>query len=193
LGTRVKHQLSENFERINVEYPPKKIKFLAFKYERILEVWVAQNRTSWKLLKTYPIKTMSGKLGPKLKEGDKQIPEGIYKIEALNPNSHYHLSLKLNYPNDFDRHKAQLEGRTNPGGNIFIHGGAVSIGCLAMGDDAIEELFVLVAKTGRKNVEVIISPCDVRNPPEPMPQLPRTPIWTTQLYEDIRNALAPYR
>jgi len=193
LGERVKQQLSEDFERVNVKYPPKGIKLLAFKHERILEVWVAQNHSDWKLLKTYPIKATSGKLGPKLKEGDMQVPEGFYEIEGLNPNSRYHLSLKLNYPNNFDRHKSRMEKRTHPGSDIFIHGGAVSAGCLAMGDDAIEELFVLIAKTGRKNVEVIISPYDFRKPPKPTPKLPTTPTWIIQLYEEIREALARYR
>jgi murein L,D-transpeptidase YafK len=74
------------------------------------------------------MKRASGKAGPKLREGDGQVPEGIYRIDGLNPNSSYHLSLKLNYPNDFDLEQARTEGRTELGGDIFIHGKAVSIG-----------------------------------------------------------------
>ena len=72
------------------------------------------------------------------------MPEGVYRIVALNPNSSYHLSMKLDYPTEFDLSKARAEGRTRPGSDIFIHGKAVSIGCVAVGDDAIEEIFVLV-------------------------------------------------
>ena len=76
------------------------------------------------------------------------MPEGVYAIEAFNSNSRFHLSLKLDYPNAVDRQQAALEGRDQLGGDIFLHGKDVSVGCLAMGDAAIEELFVLVARTG---------------------------------------------
>ena len=69
----------------------------------------------------YPILAASGVLGPKLREGDKQVPEGIYGAEALNPNSKFHLSIRLNYPNTFDRRMAQSDGRTQLGGDIMIH------------------------------------------------------------------------
>jgi murein L,D-transpeptidase YafK len=97
-------------------------------------------------------------LGPKLREGDRQVPEGVYRIASLNPNSRFHLSMEVNYPNDFDRAMAAKDGRVNLGGQIFIHGGTASIGCLAMGDAVIERLFVLVARVGRENVRVVIAP-----------------------------------
>ena len=79
-------------------------------------------------------------LGPKLREGDRQVPEGVYTIANMNPNSISHLSLALSYPNDFDRARAAEDGRADNtlGGSIMIHGGSGSIGCMAVGDEAAE-------------------------------------------------------
>lgn len=157
---------------------------LAIKDKGILELW-AQNNNSWKFVKGYKIQGASGKLEPKLREGDCQVPEGIYRIIGLNPNSSYHLSMKINYPNEFDLLHAKREGRSEPGSNIFIHGNSVSIGCLAMGDAAIEELFCLVHKVGKSNVKVIITPSDPRagqlSPPDGAPE------WVTELYSKIEQ------
>ncbi|MEO0662686.1 MAG: L,D-transpeptidase family protein [Planctomycetota bacterium] len=112
----------------------------------------------------YPILAASGTAGPKLREGDRQVPEGVYRVISLNPNSRFHLSLELDYPNAFDRARASEEGRTEPGSDIFIHGGAKSVGCLAIGDPAIEELFLLVAETGIGNVAALLCPSDPKGP-----------------------------
>ena len=80
----------------------------------------------------------------KLREGDRQVPEGLYRLIGRNPNSNYHLSMKLDYPNSYDPRHAKREGRSNPGSNIFIHGKSLSVGCLAMSGEAIEAFFVLV-------------------------------------------------
>ncbi|MFN0200600.1 MAG: murein L,D-transpeptidase family protein [Bacteroidia bacterium] len=115
--------------------------FRAFKQEKILEVWAKKGENLYQLLKTYPICAASGELGPKKKEGDKQVPEGLYEIVAFNPESKYHLSLRLNYPNEYDLlHHSDKE---KPGGDIYIHGGCESVGCLAMTDEAMQEIFVL--------------------------------------------------
>jgi len=112
----------------------------AYKKERILEVFV-QNREDGKfrLFRSYPVAAASGTLGPKRREGDKQVPEGFYIVppSAMNPESQYHLSFNIGYPNTFDVH----HGRT--GSFIMIHGGRASIGCLAMTDPGIEEIFIL--------------------------------------------------
>ena len=84
--------------------------------------------------------SMSGRLGPKLKEGDRQVPEGLYRVESLNPNSRYHLSLRVNYPNEQDKSYGRLDGRNNLGTDIMIHGKDCSIGCLAMGDPSCDFL-----------------------------------------------------
>ena len=88
-------------------------------------------------MRTFPFQGFSGTLGPKLREGDGQIPEGLYRIEYLNPNSSYHLSLKIDYPNAFDREKGRSDGRERLGYDIFIHGKSVTVGCIPIGDEAI--------------------------------------------------------
>lgn len=181
LGVDARARLVSRFNNVGISYPPNTATFLATKDNARLELWVGPP-TMPTYVYTYSILALSGNSGPKLREGDRQVPEGIYSIEGLNPNSSYHLSLKLNYPNEFDLVHAQAEGRDTPGTNIFIHGKAVSIGCLAMGDPAVEEIFTLVAEIGRKNIEVVIAPTDPRTGSlQPIASLP----WTTELYDDI--------
>jgi hypothetical protein len=151
-GHVVHARLGPRFREIDVRYPPKKLVLVGLKQERQLELWVSEGSHHFRFLKSYPILAASGTAGPKLKQGDRQVPEGIYKIESLNPNSHYHVALRVNYPNDFDKEHANLDGRTDLAGDIMIHGGAASIGCLAMGDPAAEDLFVLAAETGIKSI-----------------------------------------
>jgi len=190
IGPKVEPQLKSLFQAVNLNYPPNKLAFYAIKNSKLMELW-AKHENHWKKVKTYPILKTSGQLGPKLREGDRQVPEGIYKIIGLNPNSAYHLSMKLNYPNDFDLEKAKSEGRDQPGSNIFIHGKEVSIGCLAMGDNSIEELFTLVYRVGWQNTEVIISPSDARIETPKIP--PKAPIWTSELYQQIVTASRKYK
>jgi murein L,D-transpeptidase YafK len=121
-----------------------------------------------------------------------QVPEGRYRVLWLNPMSSYHLSMRLDYPNAFDQAQARREGRTRLGGDIFIHGRAVSIGCLALGDEAIEELFVLASEVGVARLRVLIAPIDFRardlRPDERRADLP----WLDGLYADLRRDLARY-
>jgi murein L,D-transpeptidase YafK len=115
------------------------------------------------------------------------VPEGIYGIEFLNPNSRFHLSLRLNYPNAFDRQMALRDKRTNLGGDIMIHGGALSVGCLAMGDPAAEDLFMLVADVGRGNSAAILAPYDFRKRAAKVPA--GSPQWTIELYRQVEKRL----
>jgi len=174
-----------------VSFTPKKITLIGIKDKKILELWALDQKNSWKLIHTYPILAASGKLGPKLKEGDLQVPEGIYQITWLNPNSHYHLSMKINYPNKYDWEKAKLENRKQPGSDIFIHGKAVSIGCLAIGDEAIEELFTLVKSIGVINTSVILTPTDMRIQTPNTAHLQHIP-WINELYAKIETELKKY-
>jgi murein L,D-transpeptidase YafK len=131
----------------------------SFKLEQELEVWVSTEASpQFTLLKTYPVCRASGDLGPKRKEGDRQVPEGFYHIDRLNPNSSYHLSLGLNYPNKSDRIRGNQE---QPGSDIFIHGACVTVGCIPLTDPLIEEVYHLVEtakKRGQKQVMVHILP-----------------------------------
>ncbi|MCK5872163.1 MAG: hypothetical protein KAG26_05000, partial [Methylococcales bacterium] len=111
------------FEQAGLKYPPEKVTFLAMKEEGILEVWASNPKDeTYKYIRSYTIQKLSGMKGPKRREGDKQVPEGIYKLVLLNPNSAYHLSMKINYPNEFDLIQANNEHRDELGTNIFIHG-----------------------------------------------------------------------
>lgn len=109
-----------------------------FKEPKELEVWVLKG-ARYELFKTYKVHTYSGKLGPKQREGDQQAPEGFYFVaaRAMNPNSSYHLSFNLGYPNAYDK----AHGRT--GSALMVHGSTVSIGCFAMTDPRIEEIYTL--------------------------------------------------
>ncbi len=158
----------------------------------MLELWVADEQGRFRHLKTYSILAASGTLGPKLAEGDRQVPEGLYRIESLNPNSAFHLALRVNYPNEFDQAKGKADGRTELGSDIMIHGKSASIGCLAMGDEAAEELFVLAARAGIENVAVILSPVDFRVKELPA-NMPKVPGWTAELYPRIKKELVNYK
>lgn len=123
-----------------------------FKEESLLEVWM-RTGTEYQHLKDYAICAYSGALGPKLKEGDRQAPEGFYKVKKhqLNPNSKFHLSFNLGYPNSYDRE----HNRT--GSFLMVHGNCVSDGCYAMTDEKIEEIYALVESAlqkGQKYVQV---------------------------------------
>lgn len=189
-GESVEQRLAPHFEEAGVSYPPQKVLMVGLKQEERLEIYAADTDGELTFIRDYPVLAASGTLGPKLRQGDRQVPEGIYTIDALNPNSRFHLSLRVNYPNPFDQRKADAEGRDDPGDNIFIHGSAVSIGCLAMGDDVAEELFVLAALTGVENVDLILSPVDFRSTDVPESAIEEMPPWIGEVYEEIRAAMA---
>ncbi len=187
IGPAARQSLTAYFNQAGVSYPPSNIALLAFKKEQTLELWAKKNNGQNVFIHRYPIKKLSGKAGPKLREGDRQVPEGFYRTIGLNPNSAYYLSIKLNYPNQFDLQHALAEDRANPGSNIFIHGKAVSVGCLAMGDKTIEELFVLAHDSGLKNISVIISP---RNPRKiPLQCKDAQQRWVCDLYMRLNQII----
>lgn len=165
---------------------PKEIILVAFKEEKMLQVYT-KDHTEIKLLKAYPFTAYSGELGPKLQDGDRQIPEGIYKVDYLNPNSSYYLSMKLNYPNEFDKSKTKFSTIEEMGKDIFIHGKASTIGCIPIGDEAIEEVFVLTYKAIDNGVKVIISPRDFRKNAD-FPEIENID-WEHELYTLIKEEL----
>jgi murein L,D-transpeptidase YafK len=186
----VRERLRPYLERAGCSYPLRRITFLAFKQEKMLELW-AEEAGAQRFIRSYPILAASGHAGPKLREGDRQVPEGFYHIIALNPNGDFYLTMLIDYPNSFDLKNAESEKRANPGGDICIHGKAASIGCLAMGDTAIEELFILVARAGAENVTVIISPNDLRDS-EPAEAGQMSISWVPGLYGNIKKQLSNY-
>ena len=163
---RVKDAYSEKentvknyFLHKNLNYQGFHMFLRGFKRERIVEVWVKENGASrYSLLTQFDFCSMSGNLGPKRKEGDRQIPEGIYYINHFNPQSNFHLSLGLNYPNESDK---VLSDRRIPGSTIYIHGNCVTIGCIPVSDDKIKELYILAlesANNGQPKIPVHIFP-----------------------------------
>ncbi len=178
------------FEAAGVAYPPQRLTLIGLKEEKVLELYAAAAKDKpERLIRAYPILAASGGPGPKLRQGDLQVPEGLYRIELLNPNSRFHLSLRVNYPNADDKARAREDGRSNLGGDIMIHGNAVSIGCIAVGDEAAEDLFVLAAAVKVGNIKVILSPMDFRNR---RLQEKVAPVWTKELYSRIRAELGKY-
>ncbi len=112
----------------------------AFKEEKILELFVENKKTKkYELFRSYPIAAASGNLGPKLAEGDGQVPEGFYfaSRKSMNPQSAFHLSFNIGYPNNFDL------AHQRTGSAIMIHGSNASVGCLAMTDEKIEEIYTI--------------------------------------------------
>lgn len=137
----------------NLDKKSLQLKIRAFKTEQQLELWAKSKfQPTFILLKTFDICASSGGLGPKLKQGDGQVPEGIYTVDRFNPSSLYHLSLGISYPNATDR--ARSKG-LNPGGDIFIHGKCVTIGCLPMTDAIIEQIYILAVHAKQANKAAI--------------------------------------
>lgn len=190
-GLHKEPHLMSYFAKAGVAYPPKDIALLAFKKEQHIQLWAKDNREHWRHVHTYPLTASSGTLGPKLREYDKQIPEGIYKLITFNPHSSMHLSMMINYPNEFDREQANKDGRRKLGGDIFLHGKATSVGCLAVGDTAIDELFLLTHRVGLQHVQLIIAPNDLRKA-KPATNTLIQPRWLPVLYQKIGKALTRF-
>ena len=187
-GVRIEPQLAHLFKKAHMQYPPKEIALLAFKREQFIQLWAKNQQNTWRYIHTYPLTAYSGRLGPKLREHDRQIPEGIYHFTLFNPLSAMHLSIMLNYPNHFDKLQASKDGRRKLGGNIFLHGKALSVGCLAVGDKAIEQLFILTRRVGLHNAQIIIAPNDLRKSKPSTNQFTQ-PRWLPELYTKIARAL----
>ncbi len=185
----VAKRLKNSFIRAKLTEYPTNLTFIILKKELKLEVWTKVNNSNI-FIKSYPMTAFSGQLGPKLKAGDRQIPEGIYKIIYLNPNSSYHLSMRLNFPNIFDKKMAKREKRTNIGGDIMIHGKAVTIGCIPIGDKGVEELFVLAYNANVKNITVLSSPQDFRIN-DKITKNNRQ--WVNTLYGLLKSKLTEYK
>ena len=151
--SRMEDSVKKQFEKQNLAWPPEAMYIRSFKYDRQLEVWVkGSNKDPYKLFKTYKVCMQSGTMGPKRMEGDYQVPEGFYQINEFNPNSNYHLSLGINYPNASDRILSDAE---RPGNSIYIHGNCVSTGCIAISDVPIEELYIIASNVRAQGQEFI--------------------------------------
>lgn len=148
-----------------VDFPPSQVFFRAFKLEKEFEVWSFSAKTNkFVLIKSFPICQSSGVLGPKRKEGDLQVPEGFYNIVVFNPVSNYFLSLGINYPNSSD--SILTSNKNAPGGDIYIHGNCLSIGCIPLTDEYIKEVYIIATmakNSGQEDIPVHIFPFKFNN------------------------------
>ncbi len=150
---RKEDTLQKQFAAQKLTWPANYIYIRSFKYDSQLEVWVKNDiKEQFQLFKTYKVCALAGSLGPKRMEGDYQVPEGFYAINEFNPKSNYHLSLGLNYPNVSDR---ILSDSLRPGSAIFIHGSCVTVGCIPIRDEQIDELYILAAHAKNQGQDFI--------------------------------------
>lgn len=140
------------FASANIAFPPAEILYRVFKRDRRLEVWASGSKAApLTHVTTYEVCYASGELGPKRKEGDRQVPEGFYTINLMNPWSKYFLSMQVSYPNASDR---ILGDKAAPGSEIMIHGNCVSIGCVAMMDERMQEIWVTTMEARKQGGSV---------------------------------------
>ena len=145
--------LKKQFEDKKLVWPARYVYIRSFKYDSQLEIWVKNERKDpYKLFKAYKVCALAGTLGPKRMEGDYQVPEGFYYINEFNPKSNYHLSLGLNYPNISDRILSDI---SHPGGDIYIHGSCVTVGCIPLTDPMIEEVYIITAHAKNQGQDFI--------------------------------------
>ena len=146
-------EVAKLFKKAGVSWPPEELYVRAFKEERVLEVWAGARGERLRKVKTFPFCAASGEVGPKRREGDEQVPEGFYTLDQFNPRSQFHLSMRVSYPNEADRRL----GERPLGGAIYVHGNCMSIGCIAIQDGPIEELYLMVlAARGKMKRDVPI-------------------------------------
>jgi murein L,D-transpeptidase YafK len=150
---RKEDTLQKQFAAKGLKWPANYMYIRSFKYDSQLEVWVKdQVGDPFKLFKTYKVCVLAGTLGPKRMEGDYQVPEGFYYINEFNPTSNYHLSLGINYPNISDK---MLSDSLRPGAGIYIHGSCVSVGCIPITDEGIDEVYILAAMAKNQGQDFI--------------------------------------
>lgn len=154
--------VKREFDRHGIAFPPSEIYIRVFKKEGILELWAKGNEGTFEKIKEYTVCASSGKLGPKRKRGDNQVPEGYYHIKSYNPSSNYYLSLEVSYPNQSDI----ILGGGNLGGDIYVHGDCVTEGCIPLTNDRIKELYwvaVMARDNGQAQIPIHIYPYKFKN------------------------------
>jgi murein L,D-transpeptidase YafK len=157
-ATKKAEKVKALFAAQKLAWPPSGVLLRIFKEDKLLELWGRQKDGAWALVKSYPVCRDSGVVGPKRREGDLQVPEGFYDVNHFNPWSEYHLALGVSYPNTSDR---ILGGKGPLGGQIYIHGKCVTIGCIPIEDDNIEEVYLAAVEAhanGQAQVPVHLFP-----------------------------------
>src|SRR5690606_3471430 len=145
--------LQKQFNIKKLKWPANYLYIRSFKYDSQLEIWVKDKiQDTFQLFKTYKVCALAGTLGPKRIEGDYQVPEGFYYINEFNPKSSYYLSLGLNYPNLSDQ---VLCDSIRPGGDIYIHGSCLTLGCIPLTVKFIDELYILAVNAKSQGQDYI--------------------------------------
>lgn len=168
---RVRTAFSEKRESVegrlkasNLSLDNLNIMLVAYKDDDVLEIYgKSKQGANYKIVSSYPICSRSGQLGPKRRQGDGQVPEGFYYIDRFNPTSSFYLSLGINYPNLADKRKSKA---ADLGGEIFIHGSCVTIGCIPMTDDIIKEIYIMAVhakNNGQSKIPVYVFPFKMSN------------------------------
>ncbi len=174
-AARATHEavLIEKVEALGLAWPPRELHVRMFKDERSVEVWVGDGRAPLELLDTFSECGASGGIGPKVAQGDLQVPEGFYIVTGLNPWSAGLLSLQLDYPNQADRERRWVravdlkDASTVPlGGDIAVHGTCISTGCLAIDDAPIEQLYLLAIEPRKRGRSIRVHVFPTRMSPE---------------------------
>jgi murein L,D-transpeptidase YafK len=147
------HRLQTLFQDQELDYPAREIFIRVFKHERLLQLWARSDlEQPFSLVAEYPVCALPGQLGPKRRMGDLQVPEGFYFIDEFNPQSAYHLSLRVDYPNLADRMRRQPFAL---GGDIYIHGGCETVGCVPIEDENIQEVYWIAAQAMEAGQNII--------------------------------------
>lgn len=177
---------------LGVDWPPRQLYLRAFKKERVLQVWVGNGRAPLVLFAEHPICGESGTLGPKVERGDEQIPEGLYVVTKLHPESQGWLALRMSYPNLADRARAAARGRVekrrvSPGGDILVHGTCISIGCIAIDNAPIERVYLLAQEPVARGRAVRVDVFPGRMEPERLDALleQATDVGTVRLWRSL--------
>ncbi|MCR9220368.1 MAG: L,D-transpeptidase family protein [Alphaproteobacteria bacterium] len=214
-GPSARARLAAPFSRAGVPYPPARVRLAAFKAEGRLELFAAAGPggagdAALRFIKSYrmtagPLPVAQAPKGPKRRAGDRRVPEGLYRLHTLNPNSVAHVSIRIGYPNRFDRARAEAEGRApeSLGDAIMLHGGGPSgtEGCLALADREMEELFTLLADAradaARRGdtapADILIAPRDFRTASldhAALEAMTDGAPWTARLHREIDRSLA---
>ncbi len=183
--------IAQTFAAAGVPYPAYALLVRVFKLDDALELWAQPAKGApYVLLETYPICARSGVPGPKRREGDLQVPEGYYTISAFNPVSNFLLSMRVDYPNEADRKR-----NTAPrlGGDIYIHGSCVTIGCVPLGDEGISKLYVLANDTARAGGKIAVHSYPLRMDAARQPELVEAAAGDAELlafWEELRPGYA---
>ncbi|MCC7075121.1 MAG: hypothetical protein IT383_27660 [Deltaproteobacteria bacterium] len=194
-GARLAHEASlvERAAALGLAWPPRELYLRAFKHERVLEVWAGDGAgRPLVLFEEHPICGESGSIGPKVERGDLQIPEGLYLVTRLHPDSQGWLSLRMSYPNAADRARAAARAkeerrRVSPGGDILVHGTCISIGCIAIDNAPIERVYLLAQEPVARGRAVRVDVFPGRMEPERLDALleQATDVGTVRLWRSL--------